>query len=47
MDDAYYIIEYGSDVCKPIERDALLEKIGEYEKTYIYRGKYDGNGKVR
>lgn len=46
-DDAYYIIEYGSDECKPIGRDALLELLGEYETTYIYTGKYDEYGKVR
>ncbi len=45
LDDAYYIIEYGEDKCKPVTRDALLEIIGEYEKTYIYTGKYDSNGK--
>ena len=46
-DDAYYIIEYGSDKVEPINRDALLEKLGEYETTYIYTGKYDEYGKVR
>lgn len=45
-DDAYYIIEYGSDECKPIDRDELLDKFGEYEKTYIYTGEYDELGKV-
>jgi hypothetical protein len=44
-DDAYYIIEYGSDTCKPISRDALLEILGEYESTYIYKGKYNEYGK--
>ena len=46
MDDAYYIIEYGSDICKPIERDELLEKLGEYEATYIYTGDYNEKGKI-
>ena len=45
-DDAYYIIEYGSDECCPIDRDALLERIGEYEKTYIFTDEYDEYGKV-
>ena len=39
-DDAYYVIEYGSEVCKPIERDALLERLGECESSYIYKGDY-------
>ncbi|MBR2906838.1 MAG: hypothetical protein IKC26_02180 [Clostridia bacterium] len=45
-DDAYYIVEYGSNVCKPIDRDALLERLGEYEATYIYTGEYGEYGKV-
>lgn len=45
-DDAYYIIEYGSDVCKYISRDALLKKLGDYETHYIYDGEYDERGKV-
>ena len=44
-DDAYYIVEYGSDVCKSIGRDALLELLGEYEATHIYTGKYNEYGK--
>lgn len=44
-DDSYYIVEYGSDVCKAINRDDLLERIGEYETTYIYQGEYDKSGK--
>ena len=44
-DDAYYIIEYGSDECKAIDRDALLELLGEYEATYIYTGEYNEYGK--
>lgn len=48
FDDAYYIVEYGSEECVPIDRDALLDKIGaDYEKSYIFDGKYDGYGKVR
>ena len=46
-DDAYYIIEYGSDEYKAIDHDELLEKLGEYEKTYIYTGEYDEYGKTR
>ena len=44
-DDAYYIIEYGSDECKAIDRDVLLERLGDYETTYIYTGKYNEYGK--
>ncbi len=44
-DDAYYIIEYGSDECKAIDRDALLELLGDYEATYIYSGEYNEYGK--
>ena len=45
FDDAYYIIEYGSDECKAIDRDALLEMFGEYEAIYIFEGEYDEYGK--
>ena len=45
LDDAYYIIEYGSNTCKPIDRDALLERLGECESTYIYKGEYNEKGK--
>lgn len=44
-DDAYYIIEYGSNECKAIDRYALLELLGEYEATYIYTGEYNEYGK--
>lgn len=44
-DDAYYIIEYGSDECKAIDRDALLELLGDYEATYIFSGEYNEYGK--
>ena len=44
-DDAYYIIEYGSDECKAIDRDALLDLLGDYETTYIYTGEYNKYGK--
>ena len=44
-DDAYYIIEYGSDECKAIGRDALFELLGDYEATYIYSGEYNEYGK--
>lgn len=47
FDDAYYIIECGSDECKPIDRDDLLEKLGDYDAPYIYTGEYDEYGKVR
>ena len=45
-DDAYYIIEYGSNEYKPIDRDSLLKKFGKYESTFIYTGAYDALGKV-
>lgn len=44
-DDAYFIIEYGENECKPITRDDLLERLGEYETTYIYDGDYSEYGK--
>jgi hypothetical protein len=44
-DDAYFIVEYGSLECKQISRDDLLEMLGEYEKQYIYTGKYYEYGK--
>ena len=46
-DDAYFIIESGSDQCRPIDRNALLRRIGSYETTYIYDGAYNHNGKIR
>ena len=46
-DDAYYIIEYGSDECKALDRDALLKLLGDCETTYIYTGKYNEYGKDR
>ncbi len=46
-DDAYYIIEYGEDEYKQIDRDNLLERLGEYENLYIYQGGYDEEGKTR
>ena len=36
-----------SDEYKSIKRDELLEKLGDYEATYIYTGEYDDHGKVR
>ena len=45
-DDAYFIVEYGSDVCERIDRDALLEKHGDFENVNIYEGEYDALGKV-
>ena len=48
FDDAYYIIEYGSDECVPIDKDTLVDRIGtDYEKSYIFVGEYDEYGKVR
>ncbi len=44
FDDAYYIVEYGSDEFKAIDRDSLLERLGEYETSYIYDGEYDELG---
>ena len=44
-DDMYYIIEYGSDECKALSRDALLVLLGEYEATNIYTGGYNEYGK--
>lgn len=41
LDDSYFIIEYGSSTCKQIDRDELLELLGDYETTYIYTGEYD------
>ena len=46
MDDSYYIIDKNSDGVMSIDRDDLLEKLGEYEATYIFDGSYDKNGKV-
>ncbi len=46
-DDAYFIIESGSEECRPIDRDALLRRIGKYETTYIFDGAYNRNGKIR
>ena len=45
--EAYYLVEYGSDVCEYVDRDDLLERIGEYETTFVYIGEYDKNGKIR
>lgn len=44
-DDAYYIVEYGSDEYRSISRDDLLELLGDYETTYIYTEKYNEYGK--
>ena len=38
--DAYYIIEYGSDECKAIDRDTLLELLGDHESTYVYMAEF-------
>ena len=45
FDDAYYVIEYDSDVCRPIDRDALLERLGSCESGYVFLGEYTENGK--
>lgn len=44
-DDAYYIVQYNSNKCKPIDRDSLLKRLGDYETTYIYTGEYNEFGK--
>ena len=36
-DDAYYIIEYSSDECKSISRDALLELLGIMKQSISIR----------
>ena len=46
MDDSYYIVDKNSDGVMSIDRDDLLEKLCEYEATYIFDGSYDKNGKV-
>ncbi len=46
-DDSYFIIEYGSSICKRIDRDDLIQMLGDYETTYIYTGAYDEYGKER
>ena len=45
-DDSYYIADKNSDGVMSINRDDLLEKLGEYEATYIFDGSYDKNGKI-
>lgn len=47
IDDAYYIVENGSAGYTSISRDRLLERIGSYETTYIYKGEYDENGRCQ
>ena len=44
-DDAYYVIEYGSNECSPVDRDTLLEMLGDYETSYIYKHEYTEYGK--
>ena len=46
MDDSYYIVDKNSNGVMSIDRDDLLEKLGEYEATYIFDGSYDKNGKI-
>lgn len=43
-DDAYFIMEAGSDEYRPITRDELLELQGTND--FIYTGQYDDQGKV-
>ena len=43
-DDAYFVIEYGSNKCKAIDRDDLVAKFGQYETTYISDEPYTENG---
>jgi len=43
-DDAYYIVESGSAEYAPIDRDALLERLGGHETTYICTGTYSEYG---
>lgn len=45
-DDAYYIIEPGQNECSRIQKDALCERIGQYETSYIFNGNYDAYGKI-
>ncbi len=47
FDDAYYVIEYGTEECAPITRDELLTLLGEYETTFVYDGEYDERGKAQ
>ena len=46
MDDSYYIVDKNSNGVMSLDRDDLLEKLGEYEATYIFDGSYDKNGKI-
>ena len=46
LDDAYYIVDSASGQALPIGRDRLLDRLGEYETTYIFDGRYSANGKV-
>ena len=45
-DDAYFVIEYGSDTCTQISRDVLVQRLGNYEKAFIFMGEYNENGKI-
>ncbi len=45
VDDAYYIIEFGADEYYGIDRDALLEKLTEYD-YYVFHGEYNDKGKI-
>ncbi len=46
VDDAYFIMEYGSDTCTQIDRDELLRRMSGYNTTGIYQGLYDECGMI-
>lgn len=45
LDDKYYIIEFGTNDVRAIDRDALIELL-DNESDYVFDGKYNENGKV-
>jgi len=47
-DDAYFIIEPGSDTVTPIDRDGLLSRLGSTSKPvpYVYTGEYYEYGRT-
>ena len=38
FDYSYYVIEYGADTIVPMDYDALLDRLGSCESTYVYKG---------
>ena len=46
IDDAYFIVDQTANEIRQIDRDSLIEKFGEYETPYIYKGEYGKNGKI-